>query len=57
MVGALLVAVLVAVIVAERVAEARRRTRGELSPIERLDASPESQLSGAIVGGSLVDER
>ncbi|MBA3376740.1 MAG: low temperature requirement protein A [Actinobacteria bacterium] len=37
-VGALLVAVLVTVIVVERVAEARRRTRGEPSPLERVEA-------------------
>ena len=36
-VGALLVAVLVAVIVAEQVAGARRRARGEPSPMERLE--------------------
>ena len=41
-VGALLVAVLVTVIVVERVAELRRRGRGELSPLERLEASPSS---------------
>ena len=38
-VGALLVTVLVTVIVAERIAESRRRTRGELSPLERLEVS------------------
>ena len=37
--SALLVAVLVGVIVAERVAEARRRGRGEPSPMERLESS------------------
>ena len=39
---ALLVAVLVTVIVVERIAELRRRGRGELSPLERLEASPPS---------------
>ena len=38
-VASLLVAVLVTLIVVERVAEARRRTRGEPSPLERLEAS------------------
>jgi low temperature requirement protein LtrA len=38
-VAALLVAVLVAVIAAEHVAAARRRARGEPSPLERLEAS------------------
>jgi low temperature requirement protein LtrA len=38
-VAALLVAVLVTVIVAEHVAAARRRARGEPSPLERLEAS------------------
>jgi low temperature requirement protein LtrA len=37
-VSALLLAVLVGVIVAERVAAARRRARGEPSPLERLEA-------------------
>ncbi|MDQ3671772.1 MAG: low temperature requirement protein A [Actinomycetota bacterium] len=41
-VGALLVGVLVAVIVVERVADARRRTRGEPSPLERLETSARS---------------
>ena len=36
-VAALLVAVLVAVIAAEQLAAARRRARGELSPLERLE--------------------
>ncbi len=36
-VGALLVAVLVAVIASEQLAAARRRARGELSPLERLE--------------------
>jgi low temperature requirement protein LtrA len=38
-VGALLVAVLVAVIAAEHIAGARRRARGEPTPLERLEAS------------------
>ncbi len=38
-VSALVVAILVAVIGAEQVAAARRRARGEPSPLERLDAS------------------
>jgi hypothetical protein len=37
--GALLVSVLVGVIVWEQVAAARRRARGEPSPLERLEAS------------------
>jgi hypothetical protein len=37
--AALVVSVLIAVIGAERVAEARRRGRGEPSPLERLEAS------------------
>lgn len=41
-VASLLVAVLVTVIVVERVAEARRRTHGEPSPLERLEASARS---------------
>ena len=41
-VAALLVGVLVTVIVVERIAELRRRGRGELSPLERLEASPTS---------------
>jgi hypothetical protein len=38
-VAALLVGVLVAVIGAEQLAAARRRVRGEPSPLERLEAS------------------
>jgi low temperature requirement protein LtrA len=41
-VAALVVAVLVAVIASETVAAARRRARGEPSPLERLDASAAS---------------
>jgi hypothetical protein len=37
--AAFLVAVLVTVIGSEHVAAARRRARGELSPLERLEAS------------------
>jgi hypothetical protein len=37
-VSTLLLAVLVGVIAAERVAAARRRARGEPSPLERLEA-------------------
>jgi low temperature requirement protein LtrA len=40
--SALLVAVLVGVIVAERIAEARRRSRGEPSPSERLESGVRS---------------
>ena len=40
--AALLVAVLVAVIASERIAGARRRARGEPSPLERLEAGAES---------------
>jgi low temperature requirement protein LtrA len=42
-VGALLVGVLVAVIAAEQVAATRRRSRGEPSPLERLEAGVESK--------------
>jgi hypothetical protein len=45
-VAALVVAVLVAVIGAEQVAAARRRARGEPSPLERLEASAVRQAQG-----------
>jgi low temperature requirement protein LtrA len=43
--AALLVGVLVGVIAAERIAEARRRARGEPSPLERLEASVQTTTS------------
>ena len=44
-VSALLVAVLVAVIAAEQLAAARRRARGEASPLERLEAAKVADVS------------
>jgi hypothetical protein len=45
-VGALLVGILVGVIVAERLAAARRRARGEPSPLERLDGLTRAEQRG-----------
>jgi hypothetical protein len=49
-VAALLVAILVAVIALEERAGARRRARGEPSPLDRLEAGVESGVPG---GGAL----
>jgi hypothetical protein len=48
---ALVVAILVAVIGSEQVSEARRRARGELSPMQRLDASASAAAAAARASG------
>jgi low temperature requirement protein LtrA len=46
-IAALLVGVLVTVIGAERIAAARRHSRGEPSPLERLEASAAGRTAGS----------